>query len=550
MTEKSIDETLERVKKIADKPWPPLLKTGVFSVVMAVLLTIALVVGPKQVILQFIVAVVLCLAVVMALLCLTLFAFRDFSTSSGKATVRMLKNMEQVRDSLIETFKMHEDGDILQTFVGAHTIAGGRDYCQYITPAQGLEVIRYFIITNPREINFAAHSKGATNTWEKIAIKNYYWHDQHAHLLPDIFTNITMFPKETMLTFSSKDKQDASEKALMFDPKSKDVIGLGITSGEVVSFIHNNHLRNLHKTKPKNLEEIKKESFDKNPVKYLLAVCHSIAKEVSAYEPFNPLLDGTPPGYIGIVGSFASILNGDSRNMDGDSIEIDLLMFLPKEKLQHIESVYDLAGIVARRYSIADTLTVAINEEMSPIHRFRDGKAQKYCEVQLIINDINFEKALPPSLLIMNTRLSNNYTFTTREQLQLANYYKLDGRVNSSALLHEPFGLYDLKKQIENNTVRARNWDFQKKRMIEKHQSMDSEVAKHFYKYATKWSAYNYLNIIKGVYPVERSTEQLLRCVLSGLSLGSEGLEKLLVGEQEETLAFIEGLIKDVESRE
>lgn len=465
---------------------------------------------------------------------------------SGNLGIIPLEDNEQVRNCLIDSFSNHAGGDIQQTFVGSDSIAGERDYIQYIPLGIKASVKRYFIITSPFELNFACHSRVSSGRWQDIPIENYYWHDKDSEFLPDIFTNITAFPNKTVLTFSYQNRQSDSQPPIFRPPHSKNVIGLSILSNETANLV-NKHLEHLPSGAPVELEKIKEALFGKNPVSYLLSVCYSIAKEISACKPFNKLLKGTPPAYIGIVGSFVDIVQNKNRKLLKNSMDIDMILFLENEGLAYIEKVFDLAARVAGSHSIGGKLSICVVSDISPIHNLHNPPAQNSYIINLIINDIGFHKALPPSRLIASTRARHNLQLTTGRNL--LDCYAGYVEIQANHFLDEPLGLHDMKNQIQKSILAVRKWDLGQMRMTEEYRSMNQHSLNKFCKYAVKWASYNYLRLVESIDPTGLSETDLAKKCSSKVFSGVYPTDKLLSGNSQEVLHYLQRMIEIVANK-
>ncbi|MFW6047644.1 MAG: hypothetical protein ACOCP4_07670 [Candidatus Woesearchaeota archaeon] len=463
-----------------------------------------------------------------------------------EGNIKVLDNIESVRDELIQSFKDSKHGTIAQTYVGANTISSLRDYAQYIEERnEPIRIERYFYLTNPDEINFAAYNpRKNKKLGNNLSIDYYFWHDKNTKLLHSIFANLTIFPDKTIITFYNKNNSNTGlveKKELFKSSDSKDVIGIALTSDEVSQNLLKEYIFKLPRlSNTADINEIKKEFFLTNPYEYISSIAYSISKEISSIDDFNPILNGEKIKYAGIVGSFLKRKNNSNLILNSNFIEVDLLIFIPSEKIMCLKQIFDIAAEVTERYSINNFLQVRLHEEITPLKNTKCYKSEKVVDIQLIINDSSFTYALPPSDLVVYHRNKNNLPFPIykNEFSSLKETYP-ETKIDKYKLLDEPLGLKDLKEAISLERLSVRYWDKSLFRMEENNVSIGKEELIQFCRYAVKWSIINYLIHILHYDETSYEIGDLLDEIKREFNLTPTEIEKLVDGDNKMSIKLL-----------
>ncbi|PCH66751.1 MAG: hypothetical protein COC06_12265 [Bacteroidales bacterium] len=466
--------------------------------------------------------------------------------SDAKSNIKVLNTMESVRDELISSFENSNHGTIAQTFVGANTISSLRDYAKYIKEQkEPIRIERYFYITSPEEINFAAYNpKKNKKLGANLSIDSYFWHDKNTKLLHSIFANLTIFPGKTIITFSNKNNSNAGiqdKKELFKSSDSKDVIGVALNSDDVSQTLLKEYIYKLPRlSNPTDINEIKKEFFLNNPYEYISSIAYSISKEISSLDEFNPILKGTKINYAGIVGSFLKKKNVPSLILDTDFIEVDLLIFIPTEKIEVIKHIFKIASEVTERYTINKFLEVRLFEKITPMKNSKCYKAEKVVDIQLIINDSEFTYSKQPSPLVVYHRNNNNLPFPIykNEFSSLKETYP-ETNIDKYKLLDSPLGIKDLKESINSGKLAVRYWDYSSLKMEEEWTQLDTIELRQFCMYAIKWSIINYLIHILHHDETSHKITELLEEIKEEFNLIQSDIKKIVSGDKKRCIELL-----------
>ncbi len=467
-------------------------------------------------------------------------------------TMIPLNSYGEVDAYLQDAFKRHTKGAIIQSYFAARTLSGLKDYCRLIEPEGQIDVERYFIITKPAQISFAAHSLSHKDYWRGVMIHPSFWRDSGSSIFEEITCNITIFPRQVVFTFGSPAVLDGQKASEPMSSDSRQILGLAVKSPSAPPLMRDYIGRLFREQKHKiELDDVKKYFFAQSWPQYLLAICNSIAKDVSAHDSLHRGNGHDGLGYIGIVGSFVQVLqeaNRDSRESKDvppkEPVEIDLLIFISKEAKTWIAEIYKHAEAVADAYSIPGTLSVAINREMAPVHIRRDEANVRHCQIQLIINEKLHTEAKRGSQLVMSSRLARHHGLANRHALP--SHYKVQDSLTARHLLDELLGLVDLRNQIDEEAVRVTLWDLEKGKKVDRMRSLNGEQLVEFCRYAVKWASYNYLRIIEDMDLLGRPVEELLSQVSAKIHLDTQLQERLLAGEKDAVRSFLTALIERV----
>lgn len=416
-------------------------------------------------------------------------------------------SQESLHDIIQSKFiDIPDHGKIFQTYIGAFPIAGQRDLIDKIPDEKICEIERIFGVTSPYEINFAYASNDKTEFLRserngKIKLKNELIALNISDIEFGFVTNITIFTDLVIVTYKTNRESNYtgdSEVALRFPPlfaDSSTTMAL-VLSGEQLSERFNSCFRHRFSMNGNsNIEEIKKNFYQKNRLEYFAAIAYSIAKEIAFIEELNPYDKKNKGkrklGYIGIVGSLAQALISNTDSSAKDINDIDLLVFVDNDSLDVLNIIYEKASDVARRYSIPSLFNISIDNDIAP----RFSHPESNINVQLLINDFSIIKgksfvgAIEPSKFTMATRLHCNFRLSG----ELRDYY-IDDSISYHDLLNDddPYSVVQLINAVNSRKIGRRYWDHDLKIMKEKMRTLDESELSRFYQYCLKWGLINF----------------------------------------------------------